>query len=369
MAEGKKKRQANADASTPGPRSRKRSTTPADNIDEDISPPTRSSRRQIGGEAKTTRSVPEATPSPEPARSRPRTTSRSEAVGASRAAPAPDPGGVIAERYIDQEILDARSQFRATIVGGIIILIIVIGALGYSTIGFAHAMEPNEAATITEGMIASHLDDYIPQAKAELKEQVPALIGKVPDYAKEQLPKFREQLESQLDKSVQDFAKQSEPELRDMMGKFLTANKEDVHALIENTRDPVATANLETNLRQMFTDYLDNSKVGGETLKQKLDAALLQIAAIDAGVAKLASNKGLSTNEQRARRAIAILMRSVDADPDLRSVADLVQSEKSTVNGMLQWQSPDEAVFQQPGKPPIVFIRKPGATAPAPPSH
>jgi len=393
----KKKGKSKSDANLPAPRTRKRSAVSMESIDVPAAGPAPSAaapKRRATAKTATvansktaakkkpaTRSRAAARPKAAPAETTvvpEPTPSASTAAVPPNPAPTPtltpayvppmDTGGPIAEAYIETAIRRARCGLRATVRLGFIFWGVLSAYLGYITQGFASNLEPIEAATITQGIVQSHLDDYIPEVKRQIKEQIPVLIAKVPDYAKEQLPKYRQTLEDRLAKGIQDYADQTSPAFGADLDKFFIDNKDSVHQLLINSKDPQAMTTLGTNLKQTFIDYLSQTKLGDETLKAKIDASLSDLTAIDARVARLAANKNLTENEKRARRAISILLRSVDENPQLKQAAELVQSIDTTpMNGVLQFKSPDEAVFQAPGKPPMVFIRKKEAPPVVPP--
>jgi len=269
---------------------------------------------------------------------------------------------LVAQHFVQKEISQSRRGLRFTQIVGTTLAAISIYSLLSITKGFATELQPSQAATIAQGMIQDRMSDNIPKFQSYVKEQLPILMGRVPDYAKQQLPNYRRQLETQLENQIGAYAKQTAPQLEQQLDTFLLNNKEAVRNLVVNGGDPQASATLDENMRLMFLGFLNNTQVGGETLRSKIDQSLTDLTAVSLRVQRLADNKNLTDNEKRARRAVAILLKSVDDNPNLQQAAQTLQSVDSTpLDGALQWKSPDEAVFTAPGKPPVTFIRKNGS--------
>jgi hypothetical protein len=288
--------------------------------------------------------------------------------------PAVPLGPTPAELYVERERRRLTNAIRGTQIVGLAFVIFVGVYIGGITDAFAKNLEPQTAATITTGMISQRVNDNIPELKRYVREQIPATVAKLPEYAKEQLPRFRQDLENQLEKNIDSYAKQTAPELATRVDAFLTQNKESVDQLLRNSQDPAALASLGQNMKQMFVDYLQQTQLNGETLKTKIDQSLEALSSVDSKLKHLEESKNLTENEKRARRAIAILLRQVDLNQgDLSTVgAAIPKIDPNPLPGTLQWKNQDEAIFTAPGKPPVVFTRKPqpsgkpGTTTPAP---
>ncbi len=274
----------------------------------------------------------------------------------------------LADQFVQSEILRCRRNLRLTQIGGTTLAAFTVYSLLFITNGFATALQPNEAAAIAQGMIQARVSDGIPKFQSYIKEQLPIMVARVPDYAKQQIPIYRRKIENQLEKEIDVYAKQTAPQLDQRVDAFLNDNKEAVRAMIVSGGDPQSSAALGQNMKQMFFDYLSSTSVGGETLQSKIDQTLTDLTTISLRVKRLADNKNLTDNEKKARRAVAILLRSVDDNPNLQQAAKAFQNIDTTpMTGALQWKNQDEAVFTAPGKPPVIFVRKNGALPSGPP--
>ena len=279
--------------------------------------------------------------------------------------------GLEAEQYVDKELVRTRKALRLTQILGVLYVIVTIVSVGSITVGFARSLEPDEAANIAKGLVAEHVNDQVPAFKQYIKENVPILIARVPAYVKKELPIYRVNLETQLESNLDHYSEQTSQQLQDRFDTFLTANQGGVKSLMANSQDPQALSTLDNNLKLMFADYIDNTQVNGVTLRSEIDQSLEALGEIDIKMKKLAGNKGLTDDEKKTRRAIAILLKSVDTSSNIAEARTAVDSVRSTspaevqsaVQGVMQFNGPDEATFTEPGKPPMVFVRKPGRPA------
>jgi hypothetical protein len=276
--------------------------------------------------------------------------------------------GVEAEEYVAKSLVLARRHLRTTMVLCVIFVLVTVVSMGSITVGFARSLEPHEAATIAKGLVDEHVNDQIPQFKQYLKEKVPILIAQVPEYVKQQLPIYRTNLETQIDTGLDHYADQTSQQFSDKFDKFLADNQTGVKSLIDNNQDPQAMKTFDTNLKKMLVEYLNTTQLDGETLQSIIDKSLSGLSDIDTKMKRLAGNKNLTDDEKKTRKAIAILLKSVDTSPVILQAQSVVQNIRqngaaqvqSTLQGVLHYTGPDEATFTEPGKPPVTFIRKPG---------
>ncbi len=107
------------------------------------------------------------------------------------------------------------------------------------------------------------------------------------------------------------------------MDAFLVASKDDINTLIKEGDNPAIAEELGKELEKQFLAYLQGNSIGGESIKQKIDNSLQALMHVWNKTAKLAANKGLNPTEKKARRAIAIMMTTIDRasagnDPNIK---------------------------------------------------
>lgn len=223
----------------------------------------------------------------------------------------PADDGMMAERYVAAELKKAKDGLLRTQILSVASVLLVGGYLGYVTMRFRESLAPREAATIAQSLINSKVDEGGAQLVEYVKKEVPVYIRQVPDYALKELPNYRSELESRVTTEVEKYAKESSERLGTSLDGFLDTNKDAVGQLIRDGADPAATAKIASSMRELFIEYVESTPAGGESLKTKLDAALVALNKADAKMARLATAKNLTPQEVRAKRAIAILLRQV----------------------------------------------------------
>ena len=90
---------------------------------------------------------------------------------------------------------------------------------------------------------------------------------------------------------------------------------------------------LGSELETQFQSFLTDTKIGNETLQQKMDSALSTLKQVSDRTTKLAMNKGLTPSEKNARKAVAMLMRRIDvakaAEPNAIKTIDAKEIQQS----------------------------------------
>jgi hypothetical protein len=281
--------------------------------------------------------------------------------------------GLEAEEYVAKELVRVRKSLRLTQISTLVFCLITVVSVGSITLGFTRSLEPDEAANIAKGLVAEHVNDEIPELRSYIKEKVPILIADVPGYVKKELPSYRMKLESQLESNLNSYADQTSQQFQDKFDGFLTANQAGVKALIDNSQDPQALKGFDTSLKLMFVDYLNHTELNGETLQASIDQTLQGLTEIDSKMKRLAANKNLNDEEKKTRKAIAILLKSVDTNPNIAQAKTVVENlqqngpadAQKAAQGVLKFTGPEEATFTEPGKPPVALVLKKSVAAPS----
>ncbi len=244
-------------------------------------------------------------------------------------------GEGLAERFVDRELIESRASLRRTQIVGGLLAVFVVAYMSYLTAGFRASLEPNGAAQIATGLASQRLDDMEPQFADYIHTEVPKMIQGAPDEVIKQLPEYRKELEKRVDTTIRTQAQQGATQLDKQLDDFLTAHKEQVGNLLKNGQDPANLDGVANDLETSFKSYLHDTKIGSETLEQKLDETLKALKQVSERTAKLAAKKGLTADEQKARHAVAMLMHQIGAaqkaEPDAIKPID-VNSIKEQVS-------------------------------------
>jgi len=214
--------------------------------------------------------------------------------------------------YIRSELGRLRKTLKRTQIASVLIVVIAGGYLIGITEHFANSLEPVEAAGIASSLIDQKVEEQTDQMSDYAKRQVPQLISQAPDYVLKHVPDYRKDIEHRINDQFTTFAASTNDKFGLAVDKFLDTNKDAVAALLQNGNDPVATKTLVNKLNELFHEHLKMALVGGESIQQKLDGSLDSLAKVDQRMKRLATGKNLTPSEQSARRAIAVMLKTID---------------------------------------------------------
>ena len=251
-------------------------------------------------------------------------------------------GEGVAERYVEHELTESRASLQRTqIIGGLLALF-TIGYMAYLTSNFRASMEPKAAATIATGLATQRLDDLEPQFSEYIHDEVPKMIRKAPDEVIARMPDYRKELETRVETTLREQSQKGASQLDKQLDTFLAEHKEEVGQLLKDGQDPAAMEKFGTELETQFQSFLTDTKIGNETLQQKMDSALSTLKQVSDRTTKLAANKGLTPSEKNARKAVAMLMRRIDvakaAEPNAIGTIDANGIQQSAQNLQKQAQ-------------------------------
>ncbi|MEZ0326225.1 MAG: hypothetical protein ACAH95_09985 [Fimbriimonas sp.] len=222
-------------------------------------------------------------------------------------------GEGIAESFIATELEKSRTNLtrtRIVVVAGVALIGLY---MVFVTNGFRENLHPKAAALITTSMVNQRLDDAEPQFAEFIRTKVPETIRGAPDYALARLPEYRATIEDRVEQDLRSHAQATSEQLSSELGVFLAAHKEQVEAMLQNPSDPASTKEMGAGLETQLRTYLSEQPIAGATIKSRLDDTLKALNDVEKRISRLAANKGLTPTEKKTRRAIANLMRRIDA--------------------------------------------------------
>lgn len=217
-----------------------------------------------------------------------------------------------ADQFVASEIEKTKKSLKQTQILGVAVFLFIFFYIGSIAMRFQRSLQPSEAANMAKGMIASKVMESEPELTAYLMKEVPAAIEKVPDYAKQQLPELRTQLEDRLATEFEQYAKETSNQLDKALDEYLETNKADFQTVMLSGSDPELAKQMTSGIHTLFVDYLAEKNGEEESIKEKIDEALKALTEIRAMMHKLAANKDLTPAEKKTRRAIAVLMTTID---------------------------------------------------------
>lgn len=222
---------------------------------------------------------------------------------------APEPSA--AERYIAGELQKMRASMTPYITVGLVVLALLGGEVLYLTNGFTSNLEPHAAAEVAEGFMAQQVNDKGPEVAAQIKQKIPEMIQQAPDYALKQLPAYRESLENKLESDLTSYCQSTAPKLTKNLDEFLAAHKNEVRDMLTKSDDPNTVKQMGEQLKGTMMSYLEEKGENGESAEEQIDKSLTALNSIHTTMHRLANNEGLTPQEKKMRRAIAVLSRSI----------------------------------------------------------
>jgi hypothetical protein len=219
----------------------------------------------------------------------------------------------VAEAFIDSELAKSRTHLQRTRIGVVAGVAIVGLYMGYVTNGFRENLEPKTAALITSSMVSQRMDEAEPQFAEFIRAKVPETIRGAPDYALARMPEYRLAIEEQVESDLRAHAKTSSVKLTEQLTVFLEAHRDQVEGMLLEPDKPAAAEAMGAGLEERFREFLAQQPIAGDTIQSRLDKTLKALTDVEKRVARLVANKGLTPSEQKTRRAIANLMRRIDA--------------------------------------------------------
>ena len=243
--------------------------------------------------------------------------------------------GNLAAQYIEKELAQFRTSLQRTQIFGSLLLLATLGYMGYLAYNFQQNLQPQTAAQIASGAISERVTDQADIIAAQMKERIPQLIATLPDTVIKNMPGYRQQLETQINGDLAQHSKAAAENLSLQLDDYLLAHKDEMKAVLDSSNDSAAVKQMGGDIEKQFLASLQKTDAGGgETVKTKLDKTLQSLHQIDALMAKLAANKNLTPQEQKARRAIAIMTET--ANREAPGVRQIVTDLKNTASQSAQ---------------------------------
>jgi hypothetical protein len=229
--------------------------------------------------------------------------------------PAPDTtilnGETAATAYIAQELPKARKTLKRTRVVGIILILGLGVYIGVISTFLVKSCQPKEAAQIASGMLIRHATDHGPALAARIEQEIPALIRQVPDYLIKQIPVFRKDLQQSLEIEFRAYCYAFSKKLGEQTDALLNDHKAEIKTLLENAGDRAAIRKVLPDFDRAITEFTRND-ADGRVLKKHIDDVAAALKEVEKRMDRLANGTNLTSEEQKARRALALLARGIE---------------------------------------------------------
>jgi hypothetical protein len=218
----------------------------------------------------------------------------------------------VAENYIATELNKARISLQRTRLFALAFLLLLGGEMVYITSHFAQTLQPHAAAEVADGLIMEQISDKGPDLVSQLKQKVPEYIAQTPDYALEQLPKYRVSLADRVEAEMNKYCQSTSQQLGRHLDSYLSAHQGQIKGMLTATEDPAVTQQVGQDLKQQLLAYLHEKPEGGESMLEKVNSALVSLQETQKRLHRLAHAQKLTPEEKKTRRAIAILAQGIE---------------------------------------------------------
>jgi hypothetical protein len=219
------------------------------------------------------------------------------------------------DTYITEELAATRRSLRKTQLFGTIIVVVLSIYLIVVTVKFKSYLEPDPAAEIAAGFVVEQIEKYRGPFVAEVQQRVPAMIQQLPDYVLSQMPLARQRVEETFENELRKYCQSTSDRLGAELDKYLENNKDQIHAVLEVSEDPKAIERLGPSIRsQLIAAYLEEEPAEGTSVREQVAESFTMLQNAQQRLHRLATASDLTSEEKKARRAVAIITDTIDKE-------------------------------------------------------
>ena len=230
-------------------------------------------------------------------------------------APAPDTTGLTGETaaaaYIAAELPKARRTLKRTRIVGVILILGIAVYIGVISAYFVKFFQPLEAAQVASVMLTRHVADRGPALAVQIEQEIPALIRQLPDYLIKEIPGFRKGLQQSLENEYRGYCNTFARKLGEHTDVLIDEHKAEIKTLLENASDRAAIRKVLPDFDRAIAEFTRND-ADGRALKKHIDEVAATLKEVEKRMNRLANGTNLTSEEQKARRALAILARAIE---------------------------------------------------------
>lgn len=228
-------------------------------------------------------------------------------------APAPASGASVAEQFVERELAATRRALQRTRVAGVLIVAVVVAYMSFVARALNQQLQPKAAADFATTFVAGQVMEKTDALASQVKERIPALVAGLPDYVQRELPRHREALEDRIEQDFKEHCQATAQQLGKHLDDFLQAHIVQIRTLLNTAENkPELLQALAPDLEEEIVRYLSDKSAGDESLKDKIDQALVELQKVETHVDRLAKNVNLTPQEKKVRHAIAVIARSAE---------------------------------------------------------
>jgi hypothetical protein len=249
-----------------------------------------------------------------PASSAPRAQLEAHAPPAAGAPPVEPPPPMTAEAFVQAELVAARAALKMTqVVGSLLVLILGLYLIVVTTV-FVSNLQPKEAASVVDAFVSEQIDTHRDAFVAEVAVQVPAMIQQTPDLVLQQIPLVRTSIEDTFETELRKQFQTSSDKLNTNLEDYIAENKAQIQAVIAATKDPRAVSELGPSIREEVMAFLKEKPATGTSIDAQITDSVSMLRDAERRLHHLATSKKLTPAEKKTRRAIAVIVNTIEKE-------------------------------------------------------
>ena len=173
--------------------------------------------------------------------------------------------------------------------------------------------QPKAAAEVASGMLAQHAVKDGPIIAAKIEWGIPHLIHEVPDYLIGELPVYRKELQQSLETEYEAYCNSLSKDLGDQIDKLIDDHQAEIKTLLENAGDRDAIRKTLPDFDKVIAESMKNDPEG-QALRERIDEWAAALKEVEKRMDRLANGSNLTPEEQKARHALGLLSKVIDAN-------------------------------------------------------
>jgi len=220
-------------------------------------------------------------------------------------------GEAVVAAYLAQELPKARQLLKRTQIICIVLILFVGAYIGTISTIMVRFFRPVDAAEVASGMLAQHAVKDGPILAAKVEWEIPHIIHQVPDYLIGELPVYRKELQRSLETEYEGYCNSLGKDLGNQIDKLIDDHKAEIKTLLENANNRDAIRKILPDFDKVIADCMKNDPEG-QALREHIDEWAAALKEVEKRMDRLASGSNLTPEEQKARRALALLSKVIE---------------------------------------------------------
>jgi hypothetical protein len=222
-------------------------------------------------------------------------------------------GEAVVAAYLAQELPKARQLLKRTRIICIVLILFIAAYIGIISTIMVNFLQPKAAAEVASGMLAQHAVRDGPILAAKVEWEIPHIIHQVPDYLIGELPVYRKELQQSLETEYEAYCNSLSKDLGVQLDKLIDDHQAEIKTLLENAGDRDAIQRTLPDFDKVIAEAMKNDPEG-QALRERIDAWAAALKEVEKRMDRLANGSNLTPEEQKARYALALLSKVIDAN-------------------------------------------------------